>query len=355
MTLFSAIDVASPQGNAPLGYRLHGLEVYNWGTFDGRIWSFPVEGCTALLTGDIGSGKSTLVDAITTLLLPAHRVSYNKAAGGTTRERDLRSYVRGYYRSERNEATGSTRPVALRPGATTYSVILGVFRNVGLDATVTLAQVFSTSGGQGQPDRFFAVAQEELSIAEHFAEFGGDLGALRRRLRQRGAQLHDTFPPYGKAYRRAMSIESEQAMELFHQTVSMKSVADLNDFVRSHMLEPFDAAVWIDRLVGHFEDLTRAHDAVLTARRQVEQLDPLLRDARRHESLGEQAALLTDEQAHLAYFVAARKEALLQADLAAVRDRVSLRARTRDPAGRPGQGPGGPPGRPDRGAGGRRR
>ena len=29
-------------------------------------------------------------------------------------------------------------------------------------------------------------------------------------------------------------------MELFHQTVSMKAVDDLTEFVRSHMLEPFD-------------------------------------------------------------------------------------------------------------------
>src|SRR6266536_81018 len=64
---------------------------------------------------------------------------------------------------------------------------------------------------------------------------------------------------------RRLGIESEQAMELFHQTVSMKSVGNLNDFVRSHMLEPFDAASWTDRLVAHFEDLTRAHEAVRRA------------------------------------------------------------------------------------------
>jgi uncharacterized protein YPO0396 len=49
--------------------------------------------------------KSTLVDAITTLLVPAHRVAYNKAAGADARERTLRSYVLGHYKSERNEVT----------------------------------------------------------------------------------------------------------------------------------------------------------------------------------------------------------------------------------------------------------
>ena len=53
--------------------------------------------------------------------------------------------------------------------------------------------------------------------------------------------MHDGFPEYGKDFRRRLGIESEQAMELFHQTVSMKSVGNLTDFVREHMLEPFDA------------------------------------------------------------------------------------------------------------------
>lgn len=52
------------------GFRLERLEIFNWGTFDKRVWVFE-PGCQdALLTGDIGSGKSTLVDALCTLLLP---------------------------------------------------------------------------------------------------------------------------------------------------------------------------------------------------------------------------------------------------------------------------------------------
>ena len=66
-----------------------------------------LDGRNALLTGDIGSGKSTLVDAITTLLVPAQRIAYNKAAGADARERTLRSYVLGHYKSERNEVSGS--------------------------------------------------------------------------------------------------------------------------------------------------------------------------------------------------------------------------------------------------------
>ena len=45
------------------GFRLQRLEVLNWGTFDGRVWTLRLDGRNSLLTGDIGSGKSTLVDA----------------------------------------------------------------------------------------------------------------------------------------------------------------------------------------------------------------------------------------------------------------------------------------------------
>ena len=74
-------------------------------------------------------------------------------------------------------------------------------------------------------------------------------------------------------------------MELFHQTVSMKSVGNLNDFVRTHMLEPFDAADWTNRLVDHFDDLTQAHEAVLKARTQLTLLEPLLADCDTYDEL----------------------------------------------------------------------
>lgn len=306
------------------GFRLHRLEIRNWGTFHRRVWTFQLSGETSLLTGDIGSGKSTLVDALTTLLVPAHRVSYNKAAGAESKERTLRSYVLGHYKAERVESTGSSRPVALR-GAGSYSVILGVFRNEGYGSEVSLAQVFWTKDSSaGQPERFFVTAERELAIATDFAEFGDDIATLKRRLRAAGAVLRDHFPEYGRDYRRRLGIESEQAMELFHQTVSMKSVGNLNEFVRGHMLEPFDAKEWVTRLVSHFEDLTKAHDAVVTARTQLADLEPLLADCAAWDELGDQIAALAAEREALPYFCADRKAQLLErvtADLDRGRDR----------------------------------
>lgn len=266
------------------GFRLSRLEVLNWGTFDARVWTLQLDGKNSLLTGDIGSGKSTLVDAITTLLVPANRVAYNKAAGADAKERTLRSYVLGHYKSERNEVTGAAKPVSLRT-LNSYSVILGVFHNAGYDQTITLAQVFWMKDGQGQPARFFLGAEQDLSITGDFAHFGTDILQLRKRLRGQGAELHDSFPPYAAWFRRRFGIENDQALELFHQTVSMKSVGNLTDFVRSHMLEPFEVRPRIQALIGHFDDLNHAYQAVLKTQQQVKLLTPLVADCGRHRGL----------------------------------------------------------------------
>ncbi|MEP7056756.1 MAG: SbcC/MukB-like Walker B domain-containing protein [Caldimonas sp.] len=292
------------------GFRLQRLEVFNWGTFDGRVWTLRADGRNALLTGDIGSGKSTLVDAVTTLLVPAHRVAYNKAAGADSRERTLRSYVLGHYKSERNEQGGSGRPVALRDH-NSYSVILGVFHNAGYDQTVTLAQVFWLKDAHGPPARLYAVAERTLAIAADFAEFGSDIAKLRKRLRAGGVDVQDSFPPYGALFRRHFGIKNEQALDLFHQTVSMKSVGNLTDFVRSHMLEPFDVAPRMQALISHFDDLHRAHEAVLKAKRQVELLAPLVADCERHDELVAQSEQLRACREALKPYFAGLKAELL--------------------------------------------
>ncbi|MGO1461836.1 MAG: ATP-binding protein [Marinobacter sp.] len=308
------------------GFRLQSLEVLNWGTFDNRVWRLEVNGENGLLTGDIGSGKSTLVDAMTTLLIPAQRIAYNKAAGALTKERSLRSYVQGYYKSERSDTGHNAKPVALRDH-NSYSVLLAVFSNEGYDQQVTLAQVFWHKDKQGQPARFYLVAEDALTIREHLANFNNDIKTLRKQLRDSpGVQLFDTFNPYEAAFRRLFGLENDQALALFHQTVSMKSVGNLTDFVREHMLEAFDVQPRIDGLLHHFDDLSRAHEAVLKARAQVEALTPLVADCDRHQESAKQRALWEHYRETLkAYFASHRRRLLEQRliNLEAEHDRQS--------------------------------
>jgi len=312
--LFSTVELAT---NARPGYRLHQVEVFNWGTFDKFVWRLTPGGDTSLLTGDIGSGKSTLVDAVTTLLLPANKISYNKAAGAEAKERTLRSYVEGHFKSERNEATGASRPIGLRQGSATYSVILGVFVNDGYDETVTLAQVFQQRDRNGQPYRFYVTSGKGLSIDTDFSDFGSDLNDLRKRLRAAGADISDGFPQYATSLRRRLGIRSEQAMELFHQTVSMKSVGNLNEFVRDHMLEPSDATERVRGIIGHFDDLTKSHELVIKAREQLDALAPLVTTADKYDLALAERELLEKQRGGVRLFVSELRLRLLSAEIEA--------------------------------------
>lgn len=181
---------------------------------------------------------------------------------------------------------------------------------------MTLAQVFWMAEPQGQPARFFVGAERALAIAGDFAGFGSDIARLKKRLRSAGAEVADSFPPYGGWLRRHLGIANEQALELFHQTVSMKSVGNLTDFVRAHMLEPFEVGTRIKALIGHFDDLNRAHEAVLKAKRQIELLTPLVADGERHAALSERIAELRACREALSAYFAGLKRGLLDRRIA---------------------------------------
>ncbi len=269
------IDFAAD--NARAGFRLHRLEVLNWGTFHNRIWSLAPEGNNSLLTGDIGSGKSTLVDALTILLVPHQKITFNKAAGADTKERTLSSYIRGDYSTLKGSYDGQSKPLSLRQEGS-YSVILGRFYNAGFGQWITLVQVLWLDNGK--ENKFFVVAGQPLDIKNHFTGFGKDIAQLKKRVRQTpGVEVFDTFKDYSLKFRSVFALKSEKALDLFYQTISMKSVSNLNDFVRNQMLEKADVKEKIDELKRNYDNLTRSYQAIGRARDQMHQLRPLVAQA----------------------------------------------------------------------------
>jgi len=296
--------------NARTGFRLERLEVLNWGTFgNAAIWKIEPRGFNSLLTGDIGSGKSTLVDAVTTLLVPHHKIVYNRAAGVETRERTIKSYVLGEYKNVKSELDNSAKPEYLRDESE-YSVLLACFANEGFDQKTCLAQVFWLRNDK--PEKFFVVSDQELSITEHFTKFGKDILQLKKRLKNLDrTQVFENFTDYCTTFRNLFGIKSEKALELFYQTVSIKSVGNLTDFVRSHMIEKSDVKDKIEGLKRNYENLTRSHEAVLKAKRQVDELQPLARAADDFERVSADIRELQGCIEALPAFFAAHKADLL--------------------------------------------
>jgi len=296
------------------GFRLCKLEVYNWGTFDEKVWSFSPRGETSLLTGDVGSGKSTLVDALITLMISPRKTAYNKAADPGARERSLTTYVKGQYGRKRSEG-GIGRPEALRDNDH-YSVLLATFQDSGLNQFVTIAQFFWFQDAGVSPARFYTVAGKELSIASDFAQFNKDIKLLKKRLKDNNdIQVFDDYASYSLAYRRKLGNMQEQALDLFQQTISMKKVEQLTDFVRANMLEPPNTGDDVKKLITHFHDLNSAHEAVIKAKKQIELLTPLVENGKQYEQLKENKEQLESARDVLSSWFAIKVLVLLDAEI----------------------------------------
>lgn len=297
------------------GFRLHHLEVFNWGTFNKNIWRVEPLGFSSLLTGDIGSGKSTLVDALLTLLVPSRKIVYNKAAGAESKERTLLSYVRGEYKSQRSEYGSNSNPVYLRDDSD-HTVLLARFYNKGYDLGLTLAQVFWMRNEK--VERFFVVSQQDLSIKEHFGikEGDNDIFSLKKRIKSlEKTEVFDGFTDYSSKFRSFFGIRSEKVLELFYQTVSMKSVGRLTDFMRNHMLEKPDAKSQIEETNRNFENLTKTYEAVQKAKRQLERLEPLVKDIDKYKAINDESIRLKSCLAFLPFHFTRIKSDLLDKEI----------------------------------------
>jgi uncharacterized protein YPO0396 len=301
-----------------IGLRLERLEVYNWGTFNEQIWPITPQGGTALLTGANGSGKSSLVDALLTLLVAPGRRNYNQSAGSEKRrERTEKTYVQGAYGKKREEDDDNARIRYLR-GKDTYSVLLAVFQNHRYLQTVTLVQVFWWQ--ENELRKLYIVAPFALSIKEHFRLSSVDqLTKLRKQLRTDGASVYDDFSKYHKHFRRLAYLRSDKASDLFNQIVSIKDIESLNGFVRNHMLEKIDVRGDIEDLHNTYRNLNVAYQAIQQAEMQLKILEPLIEDANKYEDLERRIRQAQDCEKVVPLFIASLKKRLLEEALTTTR------------------------------------
>lgn len=315
---FPQVNGSSPDALA--GFHLQRFEVLNWGTFDQRPWVLDLQGNTALLTGANGSGKSTLVDGLLTLLVPNKRRNYNQASSTTgKKERDEKSYVQGAYGRTRVEESYGSKPKLLREKAA-LSILLAYFSDRVSKQDVTLAQVLWMEDGSVR--KFFVIANAELTITSHFTQ-STRIADLKKQLKALGAETFDEFVKYSQQFRRRLGLQSEKALDLFNQTVSIKEIGGLNDFVRNHMLEKTDVQTKIQELQESYDNLIISHTAIQKARKQLEVLMPLTEEAEKFTKLKNEVETLQQSQSVISPFFASKKRNLLIQELQTIEQQLT--------------------------------
>lgn len=262
------------------GFRLQYMEVFNWGTFNERVFRINPQGNNSLLTGANASGKSTYIDALLTLMVPAKKDRFYNQSSGVEKKGDRteETYVLGHYGNIQEEGKSSTSTQRLRD-TNSYSVILASFSNTD-QRHITLFQVRWFSNNELK--RQFGIAHVPLEIEKDFYPFDAK-GIWKKRLdktyNEHATKKKIEFIEGPTAYAERMSnlfgMRSVKALSLFNQVVGVKVLEDLDEFIRTNMLEEQDAESEFIQLKESFLTLMDAKTNIEKAKEQIKQLKPI--------------------------------------------------------------------------------
>ena len=302
------------------GFRLQYMEVYNWGTFHDKICRISPQGNNSLLTGANASGKSTLIDALVTLLVPAKKDRFYNQSSGTEKKGDRteETYVLGNYGNIQREGESGTTTQRLRD-KDTYSIILASFANKE-SWDITLFQVRWFANGELR--RSFGIAREPLEIKNDFPKFDGK-GAWKKELEKKynsnSAKKRIEFfngpTEYGERIWNWFGMRSIKGLMLFNQIVGVKVLDDLDNFIRTNMLEENDAENEYVQLKENFQTLMEAKINIDKTIEQIEQLKPIDEIADKLFEIAESLDKLQQSKEKAVYWFAQRKVELAEKEL----------------------------------------
>lgn len=293
------------------GYRLQYMEIFNWGTFDKEIYRISPQGNNSLLTGANASGKSTLVDALLTLLVPMKRNRFYNQSSGVEKKgaRTEESYVLGYHGTQQEEGSTGTTTMKLRDKST-RSVLLASFRNAE-GKYITLFQVRYFSGQELRT--VYGMARNALKIKDDFADFDVH-GEWRKRLDRKyntksGKKIIDFYngpSEYAVQICERFHMRSQNALTLFNQIVGVKVLDDLDLFIRHHMLDELPAEEKYNELYSNFQNLMGAKNNIDKTQEQIRLLQPIDEVARKLQGIEQEIKEMELSKETAAYWFAAR-------------------------------------------------
>lgn len=301
------------------GFKLDYMEVWNWGTFNDKVYRMSPHGNNSLLTGANASGKSTLIDALLTLLVPQqHKRFYNQSSGAEKKgNRTDITYFFGNYGQQQEGEAGATS-LKLRD-KNARSVLLSTFSNSD-GRVVTLFQVRYYSGEELRT--VYGMAHKHLTISQNFADFDSN-GVWRKHMEKelntgsskRIVEFFNGPKAYGEKMLLVFGMRSDKALTLFNQIVGVKVLNDLDSFIRDNMLEERDAEEKYKELRENFQNLMDAKTNIEKTKEQIRQLEPIDRLAEDVLLIEKSIKELQSEKDIVSYWFAVRTVKLCQEHL----------------------------------------
>lgn len=268
----------------PDSYLLQSLDLYNWGPFS-RRHHVDIDAQGTAIIGATGSGKTTLVDGLMTLI--CERPRYNLAStGGHESDRDLVSYVRG----KTGEGNNLDDSHIARPGKT-LSAIAASFSDG--KQQLQIAGIFwldSSGSALSELKRLWIYNRSDQQDLDNLLELhhqGGSKAVKQYARSIPDLRVTNIKKSYLAQLRRFFEV-GENAFTLLNRAAGLKQLNSIDEIFRELVLDDnsvFERAI---EVVNGFDTLTTIHEELLIARNQHDALLPIQSESQKHDALRSQ-------------------------------------------------------------------
>lgn len=245
------------------------IKLVNWHYFVNE--TIRVRGST-LITGDNGSGKSTIFDAIQMALIADQRkVRFNVSAHDQT-NRDLKGYLR--CRTGRDDASGGDSAQGYLRGGDFTSYIALEFYDTARNDHFVLGLAVDTLAGEPDTPQFFRLSgplDESLFVQGDSPRSVSDFrAALKQR---RGGELFGSVAAYRTALLAQLGHLHERFFSLVIKGLAFHPITNVRQFVYDYVLDPKE--VRIDAMLENFRQYRQYDHLVQQTKEKVARLNEI--------------------------------------------------------------------------------
>ena len=269
------------------GFRLSRVELRNFGGYHCGIDNVPTvfnfDDSSAVFSGEVGAGKSTVIDALR--LFFRSRPHFNSATDASSRDRSVRSYALGQFA---NDHGPDGPPSRLRnPDDPNQAMaILAVFK--AADGRVfTVARMFLARGSSDGEWHNLSFPTEDVSL-KHDLKKWGTKGEIARLAASLGGERHDRQDDFFTTFGRLIGFEGDRfhtAFTLFETAISAQRMGSVDEFARKFLLPEYDFRGRADTVRKVAEETGAAQAKIQHKRRELNAIDKVVAAITAHEKI----------------------------------------------------------------------
>lgn len=248
---------------------LRDLEILNWGPFSGKHRAEFDKRGTAII-GSTGSGKTTLVDALMTLIADNPRYNLASTGGHDKNDRSLISYIRGV-------GGGAGGDKVARPGKTITGIAATYRNQQQIIRAIAIFWLDSTSNSQQDIKRRFFISEDSgqnLDLLLRQWEQDGARQLMRHSRETAGLRAFESKRSYLAQLRSVFDV-SENAFNLLNRAAGLKQLDSVDMIFRELVLDDKSAFKQALEVAADFDNLAAIHKELEDARAQKESLLPI--------------------------------------------------------------------------------